>query len=210
MTDCQLLEGFDMYWELFNIAPYCVLSFKFSRTDMAFKDANQQATFALLPLQMEKLYQSLRYSAKLDWLWTRGTSTRDVASATHWLFTLATALPMSNHTVNQITLQNSNRLTEILDGSATSPVFLATRSGLSIVTGPETSAARSWQGFDVSAPNEQKIWTERNLVGGAKDDTYLIYNREQGRLPISPAPQDCDWRQVIVTNGTTKIYPFAT
>jgi hypothetical protein len=209
LTDCQLSEGSEIYWELFNVAPYCAISFPFSRADVVFKDTTQQATFGLIPLQVEKLYQLLRYSARLDWLWARGNSIRDAASATHWLFTITTALPMSNHTVQYLTLQNPNGLVQVLDSSATSPVFLVTRSSLSIVTGPTDSQPRSWRGFDFSAPNVNKVWTEQDLKAGPLEDTYLIYYSGKGRLPVNPPPQNCDWEHSTVSNGTTKIYPVA-
>lgn len=209
MTDCQLFEGFDRALELFGVNPYCVLSFRFSKADMNFKVPTQEATFGLVPLYLERMYQALRYSAKLDWLWARGSSIRDVASATHWLFTIATALPMSNHTVSQLNVKNPNGLVEVLASSATSPVFLVTRSSLSIVTQAIDGQVNAWQGFDVLKPDEAKTYTE-DEIKNAPDDTYLIYQKSHGSLPVNAKAQECDYsRGPMITNGTfSAIWPF--
>jgi hypothetical protein len=209
ITDCQLSEGFDRALELFNVKPYCVLSFRFSKADMNFKVASQEATFGLVPLYLERMYQSLRYSAKLDWIWARGNSIRDVASATRWLFTIATALPMENLAISHLNIKNPNGVVEVLASSATSPVFLVTGSSLSIITQPTDGSVNAWQGFDVLKPDEIKTYTE-DEIKKAPDETYLIYHKFHGSLPVNGNAQACDYsRGPLATNGTfSAIWPF--
>ncbi|KAJ9104060.1 hypothetical protein QFC20_004637 [Naganishia adeliensis] len=139
----------------------------------------------------------------------RGSSIRDVASATHWLFTIATALPMSNHTVSHLNVKNPNGLVEVLASSATSPVFLVTRSSLSIVTQAIDGQVNAWQGFDVLKPDEAKTYTE-DEIKKAPDDTYLIYQKSHGSLPVNAKAQECDYsRGPMITNGTfSTIWPY--
>jgi hypothetical protein len=215
-TDCELTQGSEVYYNLWNQDAYCDISFPFSKADVTLKDPalmeKAQLTFGLIPLQLDKLYKSLREFDGLKFVFIGGDSVHDIASDTRWLFSLVTPLSMSNNTVWELKNEDEDRLQAILHSSSESPLFLVLDEKILIVRKPVEDIGNQWEAFDVAlGPVKGLVSFDTSELEKSPETTYLIYFTGLApiELPADGIPDRCNHSTTPSwSDGKTKVWPW--
>ncbi|KAJ9095242.1 hypothetical protein QFC21_005608 [Naganishia friedmannii] len=142
----------------------------------------------LAPIIYEQLYLNLRED--LPDLWCKGDEASCVADDTRTLFNHVIPLQIAKSKIGSL---SDDKVREILNPSAASPVFLKDGESIAIITNFDAGSQDNWRGFYIDDPKAPKIWTLAQLQDATKQ-VSVMYSEIHSALPPMPVSQQgCTW-----------------
>lgn len=203
VNDCAF-EGANGIWTgftVYNTNTICLIGGTLTAAeDMKFIVPDERRSFGLIPLRLQRLYNSLLDPNSKDWptgrKWNQGNITD-----TQSLFSIVTPVKLGRWTVAELDAEGPRVLEDLLNTCKTSPVFLAIDENLYVVTTAVVNGAdTTWKGFDISDPRPENLvsWTEKSLRAKAGEFTVL-FNVAHQTLATKVEQRSCAIGNVTMT-----------